>query len=393
MIFDYLDKTLTAVGITALTYLIVSITLGWLNSSNISRKQARAASSAISEEPLKEAIRPSHSGELGVTNRISRRSSPTFMNDINSLLQSYTSDNGGLGEAISDLCQKNYDAASALFFEGRTKRLINRENATTDMFLNLCSACVRVGSPHFIFKYFAEMDELDLGRDLQFFHSIIKLLVSKGHYKVALSVNDNCLSLVPPTALGEESITEIAKSIYSCLLYACVESREFWRALKFFRQMEKTGQPTTERDLSNVARAVIAREDWKSLSSLLVKDYGATNMRRVIEPAVQALHRHNQTGHIEVILRSAKATKTVDNTLLTLKYCKNRQSYLECILDRSEVGVSTMEIVSECLGAWTIEDPVGSVRRVLDSDLVKSQPQFATSLVNQLVKRSKTVRR
>jgi pentatricopeptide repeat protein len=315
------------------------------------------------------------------------------MNDINSLLQSYSADSSGLGGAISDMCQKNYDAASALFFEGRAKGLMNQENATTDMFLNLCSACIRVGSPHFIFKYFAEMDELNLVRDLKFFHSIIKLLVSKGHYKVALSVNDNCLSLIPPTALGEENLTEIAKSIYSCLLYACLESREFWRALKFFRQMEKTGQPATERDVSNVVSAVIAREDWKSLSFLLVKDYGAINTRRVVESAVQALHRHNQTAFIGFILRSAKATKTVDNTLVTLKYCKNRQSYLDCILDRSEVGASTIEIVSECVGAWTIEDPVASVRRVLDSDLVKSKPQFATSLVNQLVKRSKNARR
>ena len=134
-------------------------------------------------------------------------------------------------------------------------------SVSVDMFLNLCSSCIRVGSPHFVFKYFGEMDDFHVHRDLSFYNSIIKILTFKRYYKINLSISDMCLNLTAPNR--DDSIDmENLRSIYSCMLYSSVETREFWRSSKFFKQIIRTGLSPSEKDFSNVTRAVIDREDW-----------------------------------------------------------------------------------------------------------------------------------
>ena len=230
-----------------------------------------------------------------------RRSSSSFIADIRSKVESYRDDPLSLVESITSMCLKNYDAASAMYFSAKAARILTADVANKAMFLSLCSSCIRVGSPHFVFKYFNEMDELSVYRDLDFFDSILKILTFKREFKTALSINDQYLAVLGGRVRGasEESIS-YAKSIYSCLLFSSVETKEYWRALKFFRQIEKTGHSPTDKDFLNIFRSLLVREDYGTISSTTY--CLSENCQRAIHSALSQLVEKTREDVITLIL-------------------------------------------------------------------------------------------
>jgi hypothetical protein len=229
-------------------------------------------------------------------------------------------------------------------------------------------------------------------KDLNFFNSLVKILTFKGHFKMSLSMNDTYLHLISPSVLVEDGNAEVAKSIYSCLLYCSVESKEYWRALKFFRQIERTGPPS-EKDLLNVCRSSIAREDWKSLISILSKEFPAVVLKKSIGMAVESLLHNGQEELISDFLGSAKSISTVEQVLLGLRILENRTNFLQSILNRSDLSQTAISIVAQSMDNWvfseTDPDPIATVRSMLASkDKSCSMP-----LVNALLRASKSVTR
>jgi hypothetical protein len=249
------------VGIVIISFMIASVLVRRFSSNGCtSRSEANILNpSARKIDP--DALNQSTSMTRSSDSILSRRSSMRFTEEIESIVISNRSSPAELVILITDLCVKNYDAATALYFKGRDMGVLSSVSVNADMFLNLCSSCIRVGSPHFVFKYFSEMDDYHINRDLSFYNSIIKILTFKRYYKINLSISDMFLNL---TAADRDSSSDMEnlRSIYSCMLYSSVETREFWRSSKFFKQIIRTGIAPSEKDFANATRAIIDREDW-----------------------------------------------------------------------------------------------------------------------------------
>ena len=68
-----------------------------------------------------------------------RRSSVNFDSDISALVVSMRHSGTELVSLLVSLCSKNYDAASAIYFKGRSLGVICRSDLTSETFLRLCS--------------------------------------------------------------------------------------------------------------------------------------------------------------------------------------------------------------------------------------------------------------
>jgi hypothetical protein len=209
-----------------------------------------------------------NSSTMSVT---SRRFSNKFHEEIDSIIVTHRGSPSGLVSLIEELCPKNYEAASALYYKGKEMGVLSSDEMSVDMFRTLSIACVRVGTPHFVFKYLTEMDEYGIPRDLEFYHSLIKLLVFRKFHKISLSLHDvhmsRLLSFDREDSLREDM--ELLRTIYSCLLFSSIAAKDYWRSAKFFKQLVKTGFPPSDRDIANIIRAIIAREDWSNGFKLL----------------------------------------------------------------------------------------------------------------------------
>ena len=298
--------------------------------------------------------------------KLVRRSSPAFQAMIDDASAKFEGRAPELMEFIIGLCEKNYDAASALFFHGREAGTIRSENCRMDLLMSLCLACIKVGSPHFIFKYLSEMEDMKIGRDLGFLSNLIRTLTSKKHYKICLSLNDSYLSLIPPTLLSESGAAESAKVSYSCLLYASVESKEYWRALKFFRQLERTGLEPTDRDLVNVVRAAVFREDWKSIVSILSRQ-SDNRSSKAVDVAIQALVAAGRPEFISDLISSSESIVVVDQVLSSLKRSQSESSFLNQVVARSDLQDSTLMLLSQCLVAWQVDNAIAVIKQMLSS--------------------------
>jgi hypothetical protein len=315
--------------------------------------------------------------------KLSRRSSPEFEIGISNAMSRYSSDPEGLTKFISGTCETNYDAASALFFKGRQFGLISAVNSSTDLVLRLCIACIKVGSPHFIFKYLAEMDDMKVPRDLNFLSIIIRTLTSRKHFKICLSVNDNYLSLVSPALLCEEGASEAAKTAYSCLLWAASETKEHWRALKFFRQLERSGLDPSDNDIFNVVNACLYREDWKSAAQIIMK-YPGSSSKRAVDAAVRTLlsaDTHHQLGEL---IASAPSPATVEHVLKAIAKSDSRVSFFDYVMRRSDTSDSIIELLAECVKGWDMDTPETKLKDILHSGEFSKSGRILT-LVNALL--------
>jgi len=273
---------------------------------------------------------------------MNRRSSSRFQGEIILLFDSIKCNPDKLVDAIKSLCLKNYDAASALFFKGRDEGILTAECSNTDMFLSLCGACIRVGSPHFIFRYFAEMDTLGISRDLVFFNSVVKILTFKKQYKINLALHDAELNLIIPKSFEDPQSVELVKSLFSCFLYSAIEAGEYWRASKFFRMIEKTGISPTENDYSNVIRACIAREDWKGGVQILARSNPESNSRAIrmfTDATVPAQFRQ-----LCDLAETCISPKTVGEIFLAVKRRGKQTDMIEYI-----IGTGSQELLVQAI--------------------------------------------
>lgn len=311
---------------------------------------------------------------------VSRRSSARFLHDIDSVFDDAECDANDLAEVISNMCAKNYDAASALFYKGRETAVLTSSACSVSMFLSLCSACIRVGSPHFIFKYFAEMDALGISRDLSFYNSLVKILTFKKQYKINLSLHDAELNLVVPRSFENPESIEFVKSMFSCFLYSAVETREFWRAPKFFRLIEKTGIPPSENDYSNVTRAMLEKEDWMGAASILARSSPETN-RRAIQMFTDATYQ-TRLELVCGLVENSRYSETVVEVLLCLKRRGNLRNLLEHVIRSGMVSRPAFEGVARFMKTFNLGDSLveAAVNKILNheclTDLVECLNQF-----------------
>ena len=359
MLFDWFGTEVTAIGIVLLSYIVVRL----LQEHSVLRRMSKQPQLGVPElcssvkSPQKsenQSPQVTTSKPTGVT-LLSRRSSETFSGDVDATLNAIGDQEDKLVDIIQDLCSKNYDAASALYFRGRERGLITATIPLADMFMGLCSACIRVGSPHFVFKYFGEMDDLGVSRDLNFYNSVIKILTFKKHYKINLSINDMCLNLVAAKSLSDPDSAVMAKSIFSCLLYSAVEAKEFWRALKYFRQLEKTSPGPSDKDCFNLFKALIAREDWNSLVAVLTR----TSSDRMSRPGLTAVHslvQHARVEQLAQLVNEASCTHLVALTLQEVKKCNYKESLLSAVLDRAVLSDQILVNLAAVIPPWEIED-------------------------------------
>ena len=321
--------------------------------------------------------------------KLSRRNSPDFDAVISEMVRAYTGRGFELTKLIIELCDTNYDAASALFFGGRTSGEINADNSSPELFMSLCKACVKVGSPHFIFKYLGHMDDARVPRDVHFLSSLVKVLTFKKHFKICLSVNDSYFSLLSPTILSDETTSESAKVALSCLLYCSVEAKEYWRALKLFRQLEKTGKTPSDKDLLNVMKAAIFREDWKSIVAVVNKSNEGGDLK-ALELGIVTLLKVEKYDLVESIIRSMQSKHLLKNIFHLIARSKSRHSFLECVLGKEMLDGSTLRVAGDCIGTWEIENPLNIVRSILNDSRLVVIPEVQP-IVSGLISKSKVM--
>lgn len=287
---------------------------------------------------------------------LSRRSSARFTQEIESRVEAHRSNPVDLVRTITDLCSRNYDAASASYFQGKEAGILTSATATKDMFLSLCSSCIRVGSPHFLFKYFNEMDDFEVSRDLDFFNSIVKILTFKRHYKVNLSLNDLYLNLVVARGIEDEKSAQLFRSIYSCMLYSSVETKEYWRAHKFYKQIERSGCPPSERDFLNIVKATVAREDFRSLPRL-IEHTPLEVSKRGLNIMISDLLDASRQEVITRIVEDVKAPiETVNEILSILKRRAPEVPVVEAVATRSDVTQTSFEQLFPLIQAQPLDD-------------------------------------
>jgi hypothetical protein len=384
--FDDAVTWISAIAIIALTYTLVR----FFDQSSLVKSGSKATS--VLSEATADAVKFSPAPALSPAEfRLTRRSSPDFQSMITETFQQFMGHPDELIDFIIGLCEKNYDAASALFFHGRETGSINPDNCRTDLLMSLCQACIKVGSPHFIFKYLSEMEDMKLPRDRVFLSNLIRTLTSKKHFKICLSLNDSYLSLVSPSLFPESSAAEAGKVAYSCLLYASVESKEYWRALKFFRQLERTGLEPTDRDLMNVVRAIVFREDWKSIVLILSKESDSRSAKAV-DVAIQALTSAGRPDIIADVVSSAESIDIVDHILTSLKRYQTGHNVLSSILSRTDLQDSSLTLLGQGINNWAIEDPLSAMKQVLSSTTLL-QHKCAIFVINSLLKKISKISR
>jgi len=162
------------------------------------------------------------------------------------------------------------------------------------------------------------MDEFKLGRDLSFYNSIVKILTFKRNYKITLSLSDMYLNLVSPN--HRENDCENLRSIYSCLLYSSIETREYWRSVKFFKQVIRSGLTPSDRDYTNVTRAIIEREDW--LNGFKIIATRASTGNACIPMFIKAVVQKDPSV-LAQILRSITSTVVLSQVMISLSMEKN----------------------------------------------------------------------
>ena len=389
MLFDWFGSELTTIVIVLLSYIAVRLVQEHVQLARASRAapqfEPRICSNVKSPELNEHTLCKQLSQKSSGLTILSRRSSETFSGDVESTLNSLENQEGALVDLIQDLSSKNYDAASALYFRGSERGMFTSTIPLSEMFLGLCSACIRVGSPHFVFKYFGEMDELGVARDLNFYNSVIKILTFKKHYKINLSINDTCLNLVAANALVDPNTSTMAKSIFSCLLYSAVEAKEYWRALKYFRQLEKTTQGPSEKDCANLFRALVVREDWTSIVAVLIRT-PLDRAPRAIGSVTQTLVENARPDSLSHVVREATCPQVAFLVLQEMKKSHFKGNVLSAVLGRSSVTDQILVNAASLAAQWELDD------KTIEStvaDLLQRPDARASSilLINSLLRR------
>lgn len=367
---EYIRTELALILIISLAYLLGRLVQEYWETLRLTR------SSSLSHNELQQVIHSKTRAqeEHSVSPSISRRSSSKFLEELNSTYDDVKSNPQKLVESIKCLCMKNYDAASALFFKGRETGLLNCSTASLDMFLSLCSSCIRVGSPHFIFRYFAEMDALNISRDLVFYNSVVKILTFKKQYKINLALHDAELNLVVPRSFEEPDSLALVKSMFSCFLYSANETKEYWRAPKFFRLIEKTGMTPTENDYCNVIRATISREDWKGAVAILVRsspDY----CRRALQMFVDATHQR-EFDCLCALVETAQYSSTIVEIFVSLRRRGRLMDIVDNVVKSESVSEAVIDAVSQCVQVVRLDDSL--IERLLDKIFQLKSPRRNT---------------
>lgn len=315
---------------------------------------------------------------------VSRRSSARFSEEIESRVEAHRSNPVELVRTITDLCSRNYDAASASYFQGKEAGILTSATVTSEMFLSLCSSCIRVGSPHFLFKYFNEMDDFEVGRDLDFFNSIVKILTFKRHYKVNLSLNDLYLNLVVARGIEDERSARLFRSIYSCMLYSAVETKEYWRAHKFYKHIERSGCPPSERDFLNISKATVAREDFKSLPRLIEHTPLEMSKRGLNVMISDLLAASRQEVITQIIGDFTTPIETVNELLSILKRRAPGVPVVEAVATRSDVTETSFDQLFPLIQAQALDDL--TIINLVNKFSAVTVPR-AIMVINHLLKR------
>ena len=386
---DYLGIGTAVVAIILLSYIMARTISAHLS---LRRLTVRPADSRM----VVEADRPSHEPKpvsgcesaVGTPETMqSRRTSSRFTDEVSSAVRSYEKTPLLLPGVISELCAKNYDAASAMYFYGREIGILTGGNVNLEMYLSLCSSCIRVGSPHFLFKYLNEMDDLQVVRSLDFFNSLIKILTFKRHYKINLSISDMYLNLILSKSMDDVESLELVKSVYSCLLYSAVETKEFWRALKFFRQIDKTGIRPSEKDFVNVAKACVAREDWKALTSV-IDHSDVTYSRRAVQWMATELTSMGRLDILEQISRDPHTSLgVVVEAFASVNESPMPAGLVDQVLSRRDLDEPAVETISQVLSNEDMTASAAS-ERILALLATSNSPSNMTMLVNTLLKKA-----
>ena len=367
---EYIRAELALILIISLAYLLGRLVQENWETLRLTRSQSLSHNEHQQVIHSKTRDRDEHS----VSPSIGRRASSKFLEELNATYDDVKTSPSKLVEAIKCLCVKNYDAASALFFKGRETGLLNCSNSSLDMFLSLCSSCIRVGSPHFIFKYFAEMDAMNISRDLVFYNSVVKILTFKKHYKINLSLHDTELNLVVPRSFEDPDSLALVKSMFSCFLYSANETKEYWRAPKFFRLIEKTGMTPTENDYCNVIRATISREDWKGAVAILARA-NPESCRRALQMFVDATHRRD-FDCLCALVETAQYSSTIVEIFISLRRRGRLMDIVDNVVKSDSVSEAVIDAVSQCVQVVRLNDSL--IERLLHKIFLLKSPKTNT---------------
>jgi len=92
--------------------------------------------------------------------------------------------------------------------------------------------------------------------------SVVKLCTSKQLFRDCLAFYDS--------AAQSRHVDIVDKTIWSCLLFCAIESRDFSRCYQFFNRLKECGTPS-QKDFGNMVRLASLNGDWQ-LSAKLLQD-------------------------------------------------------------------------------------------------------------------------
>eukprot|EP00747_Dinoflagellata_sp_TGD_P161767 gnl/TRDRNA2_/TRDRNA2_178646_c0_seq1.p1 gnl/TRDRNA2_/TRDRNA2_178646_c0~~gnl/TRDRNA2_/TRDRNA2_178646_c0_seq1.p1 ORF type:complete len:696 (-),score=159.59 gnl/TRDRNA2_/TRDRNA2_178646_c0_seq1:51-1898(-) len=128
------------------------------------------------------------------------------------------------------------------------------------LYLALVTAAVRAGHANEVSNLLCDLQKMGNGIDIALFSSAVKLCTSRHLFSESISIY-NLVSKDPSFQIAD-------KSLWSCLLFCAVESKDFDRCDFFFRRLKQHGAPSSK-DYGNMIRFVSLQGNWEQSLALL----------------------------------------------------------------------------------------------------------------------------
>jgi len=164
---------------------------------------------------------------------------------------------------ICQHCRSQVQRAFELYRAARRSGLNLKElpqNDCKQLFLSLVTSSIRVGNAEEAIGLFKDLRTHGLSLDTSLLVSATKICTSKQLFAECLMIYD--------VAIKDPTLEITDKSVWSCLLFCAVETKNYGRCHLFFEQLSKIGTPSPK-DYGNMVRFASSTSDWKFSLSLV----------------------------------------------------------------------------------------------------------------------------